>query len=236
MHGPSRRRVAASLVAGLAMAALSAQVALANVPDSNVVVHNPDGSAASGAVCEFFLTFEPTAGGEEGSWELYDAAGSLVDKGPYAVTAQDGDRVPDSGVFDLANGQYQLWWDDEAPVDSSRQERSITVACEAAASATPPSPSPSAASPSPSPAPASASPSPAAASPSGGVLPTQAAPSGGRPTAAAITPPATDTAIGSMTPGDASSYLVALGALAVVAGCSLALATQARRRRPASDR
>jgi len=117
-------------IAAAALLVAAAGSALAASPSATVSVFNADGTPAGATVCEFYVEFNPLAGGEEGSWELRDDGGAVVDDGSYGVTASTGDRVPDSGSWSLANGTYTLAWDNEDHVDSSRSEAEIVVMCE----------------------------------------------------------------------------------------------------------
>ena len=128
-HPSLPRRAGFAAIAGLALALTASGPALANIPDADITVVAADASAGS-SVCAFHLDISATPGGEEGNWEIRDADLAVVLEGEYAVTAQDGDRAPETGEFDLPNGSYTVWWDDE-PVDNSRKELPFTVECEA---------------------------------------------------------------------------------------------------------
>ena len=128
------RRLVLPPIAAASLFVAAAGTALAGTPDATVSVFNGDGTPAGATVCDFYLQFNPVAGGETGSWQLRDSSNAVVESGDYAVTATDADREPDSGVFSLANGTYQLRWDDETPIDSSRMELTIVVQCAAATS------------------------------------------------------------------------------------------------------
>jgi hypothetical protein len=99
--------------------------------ESTLSLFNADGSPAGDTVCEFYMEFNPTPGGETGSWELLASDQSVVASGPYEVTETEGDREPDTGTVALEDGTYLLVWDDETPVDASRREQEIVVECEA---------------------------------------------------------------------------------------------------------
>ena len=116
-----------SAAASLLLAASGA--AFAGTPDATVSVFNADGTPAGATVCEFYIQFNPIAGGETGSWDLRDSSTLVVASGDYAVTATDADREPDTGAFALGNGTYRLRWDSESPIDSSNKAMNIVVAC-----------------------------------------------------------------------------------------------------------
>ena len=125
------RRLILPPIAAASLLVAAAGSALAASPDATVSVFNADGTPAGATVCEFYVEFNPVAGGEDGTWELWDDASNVVDDGSYSVTASTGDRVPDSGAWALANGTYTLAWDSEDQIDSSRSEAEIVVMCEA---------------------------------------------------------------------------------------------------------
>ena len=125
------RRFILPPLAAASLLVTAAGSALAAEPSATVSVFNGDGTPAGATVCEFYVEFSPVAGGEEGSWELWDDGANVVDQGSYSVTDSMGDRVPDSGTWALDNGTYTLAWDNEDAVDNSRSEIDITVECAA---------------------------------------------------------------------------------------------------------
>jgi hypothetical protein len=125
------RRLLLPPLAALCFVLATASVAFAGTPVTDATVYNADGTPAGATVCQFYLVFSPVAGGETGSWALRDAAGVRVDTGAYAVTDTESDRVPDTGTFTVPNGTYELRWDSETPIDESRKQLPIVVACAA---------------------------------------------------------------------------------------------------------
>lgn len=207
----NRRRLTALIAAPLALA-LSATPALAGVPDSQVTIVDSQGNPLEEPVCEFHFWFAPVEGGETGSWELYAEDDTLVANGEYAVTTTEGDIEPNGDPLRLDDGTYTLAWDDEAPVDLSREELTVTVDCEEA-TATP--------EPTGTVAPATGTPGP-----TGTVEPATGTP--GPTDRPQVTPPATDIAT-SETGQPGIGLPVALLALGLVA--ALALLAPVRRGR-----
>jgi hypothetical protein len=127
------RKIRRLILAPLAAASLlmtAAGGAFAAV-DAAVSVFNADGTPAGAKVCDFYFEFGPAPGGEDGSWELRAAGGTAVAQGSYSVTTADGDREPNTGSLTFPNGTYTLLWDDETPIDNSREELQIVVECDA---------------------------------------------------------------------------------------------------------
>jgi hypothetical protein len=125
------RRLILPPIAAASLLVAAAGSALAASPSATVAVFNADGTAAGATVCRFYVEFSTVAGGEEGTWELWDDGANVVDSGSYSVTGSTGDREPDAGTFDLPNGTYTLAWDSEDHIDNSRSEAEIVVSCEA---------------------------------------------------------------------------------------------------------
>ena len=125
------RRLILPPVAAASLLAAAAGSALAGDPKVTVSGFNGDGTPAGATVCEFYVEFNPIAGGEEGSWELRDAGDAVVAEGSYSVTASTGHREPATGTWALPNGTYMLLWDNEDEVDNSRTELEIVVECTA---------------------------------------------------------------------------------------------------------
>jgi hypothetical protein len=115
---------AASLLVGAAGSALAAE------PSATVTVFNADGTPAGATVCKFYVEFSTVPGGEDGTWEVWDDGGNVVDSGSYSVTGSTGDRAPATGTWDIPNGTYTLAWDSEDHIDSSRSEAEVVVSCE----------------------------------------------------------------------------------------------------------
>ena len=195
-----RRLLPVALAVPLVLAAAGTASAFI---ESTVSVFNADGTPAGETVCEFYIEFNPTPGGETGSYELRAADDSVVASGPYSVTDTEGDREPDAGAWTLDEGRYTLLWDDEEPVDASRLELTIDVDCPEAE---------------PTPTPTPVATQTAGPTPTGTVQPATGTPR--------ITPPPTDAVSGGPSLGGSSAVLVLLAGLSVAA---LLLAPRRRR-------
>jgi hypothetical protein len=229
---PIARGLAAFATAGIlafALLGLSAAAVLAG-PESgvDVVVHDGDTEAIAPGdpptACTFHLHF--TAGTAiTGGYQIRpgteDAA--PVVEGEFDTTSGDS-RAPASGVFQLDPGTYVITWDDELEQDTSFDQQTVEVACEAVV---PPPPPPSQPTPTPTgteqPGGGTAPTPTGTEQPGGGAAPT---PTGGELPAGGVggvtvTPPATDTAAATA-PADSSAAALPVAALAVLAGLLLA--------------
>lgn len=217
-HSVVRRLAAISTAALLAVGLLGVSAAgvLAG-PESGVdiIIHNADTEdVAPGdppTACTFHLHFVASEA-IEGAFEIRagDEDGDAVVTGLFDTTSGDS-RAPDSGVYELDEGTYEIVWDDEVEQDQSFDQQTIVVACEA--ETTPPTPTPT------------GTEVPVSPSPTGSELPVESeaptptgteAPVGGEaPTGdvggVTATPPATDT--GEAPTSDSSQG----GALAIAA-------------------
>lgn len=208
--------VASATLLAIGLLAVSATGVLAG-PESgvDVVVHAGDTEdVAPGdppTACTFHLHFTASTA-IEGAFQIRagDEDGDIVADGPFDTTSGDS-RAPSSGVFELAEGTYEITWDDEVEVDRSFDQQTVVVACEA--ETTPPTPTPTGSEQPVSPTPTgselpigSEQPTPTGSElPAGGGAPT------GNVGGVTATPPATDT--GSSPTSDSSQG----GALAIAA-------------------
>jgi hypothetical protein len=124
------RRLILPPIAAASLLLAAAGGALAASPSATVAVFNADGTPAGATVCKFYVEFSAVPGGEDGTWEVWDDAGNVVDSGTYSVTASTVDRAPATGTWDIPNGTYTLAWDSEDHIDSSRSEAEVVVSCE----------------------------------------------------------------------------------------------------------
>ena len=134
---PLIRRIFLPPVAAALLGFVAAGTALAGTPTGTVSVFNADGTPAGATVCDFYVVFNPVAGGEDGTWRLRNASLGAVAEGDYHITATESDREPDTGTFSVPNGTYKFLWDSEPAIDSSHLEITIVVSCEAGPTETP---------------------------------------------------------------------------------------------------
>jgi hypothetical protein len=177
LHMTSLRRPVA-LLAGGALALAVSGPALAGTPDSWPRFYDTTAGEVQPVdgvvtVCEWWMEFQPLPGGEWGSWELWQGD-TKIDDDPYEVgePGSAADREPTFTNFTLPEGRYLLIWDDEAPVDSSRQELTVVVDC-------PDAPTPA---PTDTPAPTGTVAPTDTPAPTGTVAPTESAPPADTPT------------------------------------------------------
>jgi hypothetical protein len=201
--------VLAMSVSGIALAGPDAQIFIHDDTDTEPVV------GGTITVCEFHLQVEPGSDAHEtGTWRIDDTAGSTVLSGEYETIGNEGDRIPDTGSFSLAEGSYTLFWDSE-PIDRSHQEKDFVVDCGGVAPTASPTTSPTA---SPTASPNTGGPGGTAA-PTGAALPTTGANVGGG--GSTITLPPTDASVGPAPApaesGSAWSIAIVLGAVALIA-------------------
>lgn len=210
----SARYLATIATAGLLAIALlgfSGSAVLAG-PESGVDVVVHDGDSETGApgdvptACTFHLHFLAQEA-KAGAFDIHegDEDGPIVDSGLFDTTATGDSRAPETGVFELPDGEYTIVWDDEIVRDRSHDEQAIVVFCD---TEEPPPPS------------GSEEPieSDASTEPSGEELPVTGTPTGGV-AGVTVTPPATDVdASGS---GGSSNALIPIAAMLGLAGLFL---------------
>jgi hypothetical protein len=249
----SRRATVSAGLAAIALLWALSGAAVAKDRDTDIFIHAGDTEVepvVGGVitVCAFHLLAVPRGtdpdGHETGFWRITNlATGAVALEGQYEVTDPDPQRIPDSGLFALPEGMYNLWWDDEPFAPGSHLEKDFAVDCPSGQPTPSPTPSPAptrsaaptpsgsatptqSAAPTPSgsaaPTPSgSAAPTPSGTAPGGSVLPTTGNSIGG---GGGVTLPPTDqeAAVASQAPAESSAWPFAI-ALAIVAGIAFLL-------------
>ena len=130
----------AALIALLLMAGGGARALAAESYFGTVAIIDADAGAevivdGEPQVCSFSFDFDlgitaDVVGWEVRAWSESPFDGAVVLEGQGGPTDASGRvHLPASGALTVANGHYNVVWDDEVPVDASAGVRSFVVAC-----------------------------------------------------------------------------------------------------------
>lgn len=151
--GRSRSRVSWlgwSAVAGLLAAAVVAPGPAASTDGNNGTVKIHEGSTETEPivrnephVCTFHLHFFFADPFEAGTWEIQEWSpgdkGTVVLSGTYDTNGDGEDRDPETGVHELPDGHYKLFWDGDQDSLKHDKHKVFWVDCEGGSN---PSPTP----------------------------------------------------------------------------------------------
>ena len=144
---PRRARRIGLMAAGLlALTALIGQVALAAPPSAGppgnngtVKIHEGPGEPPPEVrnephVCTFHLHFFFADPEQAGTWEIQEWApgdkGQTVLSGTYDTAGDGEDRDPETGVYELPDGHYKLFWDGDLDTNKHDKMKVFWVDCE----------------------------------------------------------------------------------------------------------